>query len=84
MVCRLFLCSRENNNGYYAVLILYCDAELSYNVLTRRGMPMTVRERILAIKLLEKQKRNPEYIKRLGVQMRMTRKDLKEKEKKNV
>ena len=29
---------------------------------------MTARERILAIKLLEKQERNPEYAQRIGIQ----------------
>jgi len=28
---------------------------------------MTVRERILALKLLEKQEKNPEYVKQIGV-----------------
>ena len=32
---------------------------------------MTVRERILAMKLLEQQKKNPEYLKKIGVQVRM-------------
>lgn len=45
---------------------------------------MTVRERILAIKLLEKQERNPEYTKKIGVQVSMKKKDLKATEEKNV
>ena len=32
---------------------------------------MTARERILAIKLLEKQERNPEYVRRIGIQVSM-------------
>ena len=38
---------------------------------------MTARERILAIKLLEKQERNPEYAKRIGIQVNMKKKDPK-------
>ena len=38
---------------------------------------MTARERILAIKLLEKQERNPEYAKRIGIQVNMEKKDPK-------
>lgn len=38
---------------------------------------MTTRERILALRLLEKQERDPEYAKRIGIQVKM-------KEKKNV
>lgn len=34
---------------------------------------MTVRERVLAIKLLEQQEKNPEYLKRLGVHIIMNR-----------
>ena len=34
---------------------------------------MTVRERILAIKLLEKQKQQPAYAQQLGVQVRMVK-----------
>ena len=32
---------------------------------------MTARERLLAIKLLEKQEKNPEYAQRIGVQVIM-------------
>lgn len=32
---------------------------------------MTYRERVLALKFLEKQKRNPEYAKKLGVEVKM-------------
>ena len=31
---------------------------------------MTVRERILALKLKEKQDKNPEYVKKIGVQIK--------------
>lgn len=36
---------------------------------------MTARERILAIQLLEKQERNPEYARRIGVQVRLKKND---------
>ena len=38
---------------------------------------MTAKERILAIKLLEKQERNPEYANRIGIQVSMVKKDPK-------
>lgn len=41
---------------------------------------MTVRERILALRLLEKQERNPEYAKRIGIQVSIVKKDPKVKE----
>ena len=45
---------------------------------------MTARERILAIRLLEKQEKNPEYASRIGIQVNMIKKDPKQKEDKNV
>lgn len=45
---------------------------------------MTARERILAIRLLEKQEHNPEYVNRIGIQVCMVKKDPKVKEKRNV
>ena len=35
---------------------------------------MTIRERILAIRLLEKQERNPEYAQWIGIQANMIKK----------
>lgn len=45
---------------------------------------MSHRERILALRLLEKQKRNPEYSERIGIQVRIVKKDPKVKEDRNV
>ena len=45
---------------------------------------MTARERILAIKLLEKQERKPEYAEQIGIQVSMVKKDSKIMEVKNV
>lgn len=45
---------------------------------------MSTRERILALRLLEKQKRNPEYAERIGVQVRMVKKNPKVKEGRNA
>lgn len=45
---------------------------------------MSPRERILALRLLEKQKRNPEYAERIGIQVRIVKKDPKVKEDRNV
>ena len=45
---------------------------------------MTARERILTIKLLEKQEKNPEYARQIGIQVSMVKKDLKTMEDKNV
>lgn len=45
---------------------------------------MTTRERILAIKLLEKQERNPKYATRIGIQVSMVKKGPKTTEDKNV
>lgn len=45
---------------------------------------MTVRERILAIRLLEMQEQNPEYAKRIGIQVNIMKQDPEEMEDKNV
>ena len=42
---------------------------------------MTARERILAIRLLEKQERRPEYAKRIGIQVQMKKADAQEEKK---
>lgn len=44
---------------------------------------MTARERILVIKLLKKQERNPEYANRIGIRVSMVKKDPKKMEVKN-
>ena len=36
---------------------------------------MTARERVLAIRLLEKQKQRPEYARRIGIQVQMKKAD---------
>lgn len=45
---------------------------------------MTVRERILALRLLEKQERNPEYAKQIGIQVSIVKKNPKGKEGRDV
>ena len=45
---------------------------------------MTARERILALRLLQKQERLPEYAKRIGIQVQILKKDPKKMEDKNV
>ena len=45
---------------------------------------MTARERILALRLLEKQEQNPDYARRIGIQVNMVKKDPKNLEDKNV
>ncbi len=41
---------------------------------------MTAKERILAIKLLEKLESNPEYAKRIGVQVKIAEKKLEKED----
>lgn len=44
---------------------------------------MSVKSRLLALKLLEKQKRNPEYAKQIGIEVKVVEKE-KEKEEKDL
>lgn len=50
----------------------------------KEGFGMTVRERLLALRLLEKQEKCPECIRNMGIHVRMIQKDVKEKEEKYV
>ena len=45
---------------------------------------MTVRERILAIKILQMQEEHPEYAKRIGIQADIIKKDPEKMEEKHV
>ena len=45
---------------------------------------MTARERILALRQLEKQERCPEFAQRIGIQVTVVKKDPKNKEEKHV
>ncbi len=45
---------------------------------------MTARERILSIRLLEKQEYNPEYAKHIGIQVSMINKNPERKKKENT
>lgn len=43
---------------------------------------MTARERILAIRLLEKQEKNPEYARQIGIRIDIVKKENKTEERK--
>ena len=45
---------------------------------------VTARERILALRLLQKQEESPEYAKRIGIQVDLLKKDPEIKEDKDV
>ena len=45
---------------------------------------MTVRERLLALKLLEKQEQHPEYAQRIGIWVTLHRKDPEERKDNDV
>ncbi len=44
---------------------------------------MSVKARLLALKLLEKQKRNPEYAKQIGIEVKVVEKEKEKEEKKS-
>ena len=81
----IFLKSRKKQVlfcGFCPVYFHACFVQCSHRVLEVNAM--TARERILAIRLLEKQERSPEYAKRIGIQVNMVRNDPKATEDKNV
>ena len=85
MVCRLFFYNRVKNRFYFADSVLFISLLAPYN----KGIElevnvMTAKERILALRLLEKQERSPEYAKRIGIQVKISQKDPNNKEEKHV
>lgn len=84
MVCRLFCCRHGNKGRYCTDSALYCQAALRYNGKHKEAMPLTVRERILALKLLEKQEKRPEYTKKIGVAVCIVKCSTKKMEEKYV
>ena len=70
----LFCAKRGNSSLYFAGTVIYPKGDSIYNngkpkrmETDRSVMVMTVRERVLAIKLLEQQEKHPEYLRKLGV-----------------
>ena len=81
----IFLKSRKKQVlfcGFCPVYFHACLVQCSHRVLEVNAM--TARERILAIRLLEKQERSPEYAKRIGIQVKISQKDPNNKEDKHV
>lgn len=75
---RLILHHLQNSRLYFTVTVIYCAGHFEYNKGVNRGSApmrqvflMTVRERILVIKLLEQQEKRPECLKKLGVHITM-------------
>lgn len=75
---RLILHFLQNSRPYFAGTVVYCAGHFEYNKNVNRGSApigrvflMTVRERILIIKLLEQQEKRPECLKKLGVHITM-------------
>ena len=76
----LFFCSSGNCVPYFAVFILYFPPPLLYNKGKKEVNAMRVRERILALRLLEKQEQHPDYAERIGIQVNMMKQDPEERE----
>ena len=65
--------------------ILSCISEANHDILSAKGgLDMTARERILALRLLEKQEKHPEYTGRIGVRVCVIHHDGKERKKNHV
>ena len=75
---RLILHHLQNSRLYFTVTVIYCAGHFEYNKNVNRGSApmrqvflMTVRERLLVIKLLEQQEKHPECLKKIGVHITM-------------
>ena len=76
-MCRLFFCSRGKNRDYFADPVLFFPALIHYNKAIKEVYAMTVRERILALRLLEKQKKQAAYSRRIGIFVTVKKKEEK-------
>ena len=60
---------------------MFSNSETEYNIHIKEHFyrqevkGMTVRERMLALKIKEKQDKNPEYAKKIGIQVNIVEKD---------
>ena len=81
---RLFFCLQQNTSGYSSDSGLFFTPKFPYNSSKEEVNAMTPRERILALRLLEKQKRKPEYTTGIGIQVRLVNKDSGKMEEKHV
>ena len=83
---RLFFCNRGKTGGYYADSVLFFPSSVPYNRSKEEEEEdtMTARERILALRLLEKQERQPVYAAGIGIRVEMVKKDSGKKEEKHV
>lgn len=79
--CTALFCGfRENSKRYSAEAVIYYWNISKYNLTItnnsasqRAVVYVTVRGRLIAIKLLELQEKNPEYLKQLGVHVTMNK-----------
>lgn len=80
---------------YSAVIIIYLHNDLIYHKyetnITRakdlcieRGFYMSVKARILALRLLDKQNKNLQYMKKIGVEVKLIKKDKQYTNKKQL
>ena len=81
---RLFFCNCGKTGGYYADSVLFFPSSVPYNRSKEEEDTMTARERILALRLLEKQERQPVYAAGIGIRVEMVKKDSGKKEEKYV
>lgn len=76
-ICAALICTKDG--------IMKIVPDKSYLLNTYKvTIILFLKERILAIKLLEKQARDPEYAKRIGIPVSMVKTDTKITEVKNV
>lgn len=75
----LFCRKDGKRRSYYTQSFLYSAALFRYNTF-KEVMTMTVRQRLLAIRLLQELEKHPDYAGRIGVSVCMVNKDPENKE----
>lgn len=75
----LFFCFRGNRACYFADCVLFSGGRTVYNDPIRREVDaVTVKTRMLALKLMDRLERNPDYARRIGIGISLLSKDPEE------
>ncbi len=78
----LFFRINKNRTVYFAETVIYFLPHIIYHITIanrkQRGENMSVKERILAIKLLEQQRGHKEFIKNIGLSIKIKKRPQKE------
>lgn len=78
--CRFIFPAQQNRCRYFSEVMIYLDDTERYNQSTTKqsgseGCVLNTKERVLAIRLMEKMEKHSEYVKCLGVEVVVSKAD---------